>query len=221
MSRTVAGAIVAAEAREAGGVGAAEAVDRLVRIADDAEVRAGRRQLRDQPVLLLVDVLEFVDRDEAELCAILRREVRPIGQRAQREADADRRSRSSCARASRARRPSTACAVSTSAGACARFAFEIARSSVSALLLRDAPSPRRASRCVLPRSRGGSRDAARPPRGARAGSRGRASGTCESRRRPRGRRASWASRSRISPAARRVNVTARQCSGATPRSSIR
>ena len=59
--------VVAEQARD----GAAEAVDRLVRVADDDESRAclGRRDDPQQLELRGVDVLELVDEDEPELVA--------------------------------------------------------------------------------------------------------------------------------------------------------
>ena len=62
--------VILPEAVEAGRVGAAKAVDRLVGIADRAQVAVGRRQQGQQPVLLLVDILEFVDRDPSQAAAV-------------------------------------------------------------------------------------------------------------------------------------------------------
>src|ERR1700694_2761166 len=58
--------MVLLEAAEASGVGGGEAVDRLVRVADDTDAGARRGEQREQPVLLVVDVLELVDGDRAE-----------------------------------------------------------------------------------------------------------------------------------------------------------
>ena len=66
--------MVGGEAGEAGRVGAAEAVDGLVGIADDANIAAGRREQLHQAILLLVDVLELVDRNETETRAPARRQ---------------------------------------------------------------------------------------------------------------------------------------------------
>ena len=55
--------VILSKAVEAGRIGATKAVDRLVGVADRAQVAVGRRQQGQQPVLLLVDILEFVDRD--------------------------------------------------------------------------------------------------------------------------------------------------------------
>ena len=67
------GAVIAAEPRHPGAgevfgevgeeppVGATEAVDGLVGIADGADVAVGRRELPDEPHLLLVHVLVLVD----------------------------------------------------------------------------------------------------------------------------------------------------------------
>src|SRR5262249_61952042 len=60
--------MLAPETIEAGGIGPSEAVDRLVGIADDAQVR--RSDEREQAVLLLIDVLELVDRDMREALAV-------------------------------------------------------------------------------------------------------------------------------------------------------
>ncbi len=70
---------------EARGVGAAETVDRLIGIADDAEV--GRREQRQQAILLVVDVLELVDRDRAPALAQARGEAGVGRQRAHRQRD--------------------------------------------------------------------------------------------------------------------------------------
>ena len=83
----LAGGIVMPEAVEAGGVGAAEAVDRLIGIADDAEIAVGRREQGQQAILLLVDVLEFVDRDPAEAIAVERGQRRIRRQGADRQRD--------------------------------------------------------------------------------------------------------------------------------------
>ena len=72
--------MIALEPVEARRIGAAKAVDRLVGVADDADVAAGRRQQREQPILLLVDVLEFVDRDRGEARPPECREAGIVGQ---------------------------------------------------------------------------------------------------------------------------------------------
>ena len=66
--------IVLPEPLEARRVGAAEAIDRLVGIADDAKICRGRREQFQQAILLLVDILEFVDRDPSPAVAITRGE---------------------------------------------------------------------------------------------------------------------------------------------------
>jgi len=75
--------MILAEAQEETDVRPAEAVDRLVGIADRAEVRSRRRQDLDQRVLESVDVLILVDRDPAETLPVLLREVRPRPQQRQ------------------------------------------------------------------------------------------------------------------------------------------
>ena len=64
-----------------------------------------RRQQGEQPVLLLVDVLEFVDRDPSEAIAVARRDRRRRS--GARRARRDRRSRSSCAAPARGHRPTS------------------------------------------------------------------------------------------------------------------
>jgi len=54
---------VGGEAQEEPDVGAAKAVDRLVRIADDAEVAVRRHEPAQEGVLHRVHVLELVHRD--------------------------------------------------------------------------------------------------------------------------------------------------------------
>ena len=80
--------IIAAEALEAGGIGAAKAVDRLMRIADGAEIAGRRRrELREQPVLPRIDVLELIDADEAEAGAIEPRDLGIVREEPHRQTD--------------------------------------------------------------------------------------------------------------------------------------
>jgi hypothetical protein len=55
--------VVGLKAEEESDVSATKAVDRLIWIADRAEVAIWRRQLSEQPILPFVDVLILVDRD--------------------------------------------------------------------------------------------------------------------------------------------------------------
>src|SRR5262249_3401632 len=73
--------IILLEALEAGRVGAAKAIDRLIGIADGAKVRPGGSQRSEQPVLLLVETLEFVDGDTAPAVALVRGETGVLRQR--------------------------------------------------------------------------------------------------------------------------------------------
>ena len=75
--------MILAEAQEEADVRPAEAVDRLVGIADHAEVRARGRQDLDQGVLESVNILILVDRDPAEALPVPLREVRPRPQQRQ------------------------------------------------------------------------------------------------------------------------------------------
>ena len=61
-------------------IGAAETVDRLVVVADDAEVAVAGRQQADQPVLGVVGVLVLVDQDIAEALLIVSQDIRIVGQ---------------------------------------------------------------------------------------------------------------------------------------------
>ena len=63
--------VVVLEVEDVADLRAAEAIDRLVRIADDADVAVGRRKLAQQVVLHAVGVLELVDEDPREAFAIL------------------------------------------------------------------------------------------------------------------------------------------------------
>ena len=102
----------------------------------------------------------------------------------------------------------------------ARFAREIARSNVDARPSEMPSAPTQHLELLGPRSRRESRDTRRQRMRARGGSLGRASETCGSARGQRIRAcaptATLSSRSRISAAARRVNVIARQADGGTP-----
>lgn len=51
---------------EAAGVGASEAIDRLIGIADDKEAFAAPAPSSDQPVLQVVDILEFIHQEMGE-----------------------------------------------------------------------------------------------------------------------------------------------------------
>ena len=79
--------VILPKAVEAGRIGATKAVDRLVGVADRAQVAVGRRQQGQQPVLLLVDILEFVDRDPPPAAAIELGDVRIRHQDADRKRD--------------------------------------------------------------------------------------------------------------------------------------
>src|SRR4029077_19536727 len=62
--------VVGAEAEEDADVGAAEAVDRLVGIADGAEIGAGGSEDPEERGLERIDVLVLVDRDPGEAPAV-------------------------------------------------------------------------------------------------------------------------------------------------------
>ena len=66
------------EAQEEPDLRAAETVDRLIRIADRADVPRGRSQQPDQPILQRVDVLVLIDRDPPEPLPIQFHQVRPL-----------------------------------------------------------------------------------------------------------------------------------------------
>ena len=70
VERDLADAVIAVgEGDDVGDLAAAPLVDRLVVVADDAEVRAELRQPPDQPLLQRVDVLVLVDHDVADVVA--------------------------------------------------------------------------------------------------------------------------------------------------------
>src|SRR6266508_1028637 len=75
------------EAQEEADVGAPEAVDGLVRVADRAEVAVGRGEQPQQPVLQFVDVLVLVHRDPAPAAAVPRRQLVVAAEQGDRQRD--------------------------------------------------------------------------------------------------------------------------------------
>src|SRR5262249_54323005 len=78
---------IAFEPLEARCIRAAKSVDRLVGIADNAEIAGGWNEKREQAILPFVEVLEFVDRDPPKAVLIKRGKPTVFSQQARRTAD--------------------------------------------------------------------------------------------------------------------------------------